>query len=88
VESYDGLEARLIVQVHDELLTTRGSHHIRPALISSLTSEGIVHINTMYLYIISSMHNKCDVLNNILRERLTHGSCLTNSTLLLNSLMY
>ena len=70
VESYDGLDANLIVHVHDELLTACGSHHIRPSLISSLTSEGILHTNMMYPYIISRMCNKCDILSNIVREDL------------------
>jgi hypothetical protein len=39
VESDDGLDARLVVYVHDELLTSRGSHHIHPALKSSLAFE-------------------------------------------------
>jgi hypothetical protein len=39
----DGLDSGLIVHVHDELLTTRGGHHIRPSLVSSLASEEILH---------------------------------------------
>jgi hypothetical protein len=50
--SDDGLDARLIVFVHNELLTARGSHHIRPALVSSLASEEILHTKMMYPYII------------------------------------
>jgi hypothetical protein len=38
VASDDGLDVRLVVHVHDELLTARGSHHIRPGLVSSLAS--------------------------------------------------
>jgi hypothetical protein len=65
VESYDGLDARLIVHVHNELLIAHGSHHIRPTLISIHASEEILHINMMYPYIISIMCNECDILNNI-----------------------
>jgi hypothetical protein len=86
VVSDDGMDARLVVHVHDELLTARGSHHIRPGLVSSLASEEILHTNTMYPYIISRICNKCDLLNNIVRGRLTHNSCFTRSALLLNSL--
>jgi hypothetical protein len=38
----DGLDSRLVVHVHDELFTARGGHHIRPSLVSSLTSEEIM----------------------------------------------
>jgi hypothetical protein len=65
VVSDDGLDARLVVHVHDELLTASGSHHIRPDLVSSLTSKEILHTKTMYPYIVSRMCNECDVLNNI-----------------------
>jgi archaeosine-15-forming tRNA-guanine transglycosylase len=41
MKSYDGLDACLVVHVHDELLTSCGSHHICPATISSLTFEEI-----------------------------------------------
>jgi hypothetical protein len=44
----DGLYSRLVVLVHDELLTTRGGHYIRPGLVSSLASKEIMHIKTMY----------------------------------------
>jgi hypothetical protein len=33
VVSYDGLEARLVMHVHDEFFTGFGSHHLRPSLI-------------------------------------------------------
>jgi hypothetical protein len=68
----DGLDLCLVVHVHDELLTSRGGHHIFPSLVSSLTSEEILHTNTMYLYIISRMCNKCDIFYIILR--LTHNT--------------
>jgi hypothetical protein len=83
--SDDGLDSHLVVHVHDELLTTRGSHHIRTGLVYSLASEEILHIKTMYPYIISRMCNECDIFYNIVRGRLTHSSCLTHSALL-NSL--
>jgi hypothetical protein len=44
----DGLDSRLIVHVHDELLTARGGHHIRPGLVSSLASEDILHTKTYF----------------------------------------
>jgi hypothetical protein len=80
----DGLDLCLIVHIHDELLTARGGHHIRPSLVSSFTSEEILHTKTMYPYIISRMCNECDIFYIIVR--LTHNSCFTRSTLLLNSL--
>jgi hypothetical protein len=78
----DGLDSGLIVHVHDELLTARGGHHIRPSLVSSLASEEILHTKMMYPYIISRICNKCDIFYIILR--LTHSSCFTRSALLLN----
>jgi hypothetical protein len=75
MESDDGMDACLVVHVHDELLTARGSLHIRPGLISRLASKEILHTKTMYPY----------VLNNIVRGRLTNSSCFTRSALL-NSL--
>jgi hypothetical protein len=80
----NGLDSRLIVHFHDELLTARGGHHIRPGLVSNLASEEIMHTKTIYPYIISSMCNECDIFYNILR--LTYNSCFTRSALLLNSL--
>jgi hypothetical protein len=77
--SDDGLDVWLVVHVYDELLTARDSHHIRPSLESSLTSEEILHTKTMYPYIISRMCNECDILNNIVRGRLIHSSCFTRS---------
>jgi hypothetical protein len=66
----DGLDSCLVVHVHDELLTSRGGHHIRPSLISNLASEEILHTKTMYPYIISRMCNECDIFYIIVR--LTH----------------
>jgi hypothetical protein len=68
----DGLDSCLIVHVHDELLTARGGHYIRPSLISSLASEEILYTKTMYSYIISRMCNECDIFYIIVR--LTHSS--------------
>ena len=50
----DGLHLHLVVHVHDKLLTTRGGHHIRPSLVSSLASEEIMHTKMMYPYIIDA----------------------------------
>jgi hypothetical protein len=79
----DGLDSCLIVHVHDELLTARGGHHIRPSLVSSLASEKIMYTKTMYPYIISRMCNGCDIFYIIVR--LIHNSFFTRSALLLNS---
>jgi hypothetical protein len=79
----DGLDSGLIVHVHNELLTTRGGHHICPSLVSSLAFEEILHTKMMYPYIILRMCNECDIFYIILR--LTHNSCFTHSALLLNS---
>jgi hypothetical protein len=84
--SDDGLDAHLVVHVHDKLLIARGSHHICPGLVSNLASKKIPHTKMMYPYMISRMCNECNLLNNIVRGRLTNSSCFTHSTLLLNSL--
>ena len=84
--SYDGLDARLIMHVHDEFFAAFGSHRIRPGLMFVLASKEILHINTIYPFIISRMSNECDVLSNVVRGRLTHSSCFTRSALLLNTL--
>jgi hypothetical protein len=42
----DGLDARLVVHIYGEFFTTSGSQHIRPVLISLLTSEEILYIQT------------------------------------------
>jgi hypothetical protein len=80
----NGMDSCLVVHVHDELLIARGGHHIRPSLVSNLASEEILHIKTMYPYIISRMCNECDIFYIIVR--LTHNSCFIRSALLLNSL--
>jgi hypothetical protein len=48
----NGLDSCLVVHVHDKLLTTRGGHHIRPGLVSSLTSKEILYIKTKYPYML------------------------------------
>jgi hypothetical protein len=87
MESYDGLDARLVVHVQYEFLTARGSHHSRPSLICILASKEIMHTKIMYPFIISRIYNKYDLTNNIVQGRLTHSSRRTRSILLLNVLL-
>ena len=55
--SYDGLDTRLIMHVHDEFFAAFGSHRIRPGLMSVLlASKEILHTNTMYPFIISRIY--------------------------------
>ena len=56
VVSYDGLDTRLVMHVHDEFFAAFGSHHIRPGLMSILASKEILHTNMMYPFIISRMY--------------------------------
>lgn len=86
VVSYDGLDARLVMHVHDEFFAAFGSHRIRPGLMSVLASKEILHTNTMYPFIISRMSNEYDVLSNVVRGRLTHSSAVTRAALLANTL--
>ena len=65
VVSYNDLDARLVMHVHDEFFAAFGSHRIRPGLMSVLASKEILHTNTMYPFIISRMSNECDVLSNV-----------------------
>ena len=81
-----GLDACLVVHVLDEFLGGFVSHNIRLGLISLLTSKEIMHIDAMYPVIFSRMSNQCDVLSNVVRERLTQSSALTRCTLLVNTL--
>jgi hypothetical protein len=53
VVSDDSLDARLIMDVHDELFAGFGKHHLRPGLKSLLASVIKLHIDTMYPFIIS-----------------------------------
>jgi hypothetical protein len=49
VESYDGLDACLIVHVHDKLIIARGSHHIcLPSYLSSHMKKS--HTQTRYIH--------------------------------------
>ena len=81
-----GLDARLVGHVLDEFPGSFVSYSIRLGLVSLLTSKEIMHIDAMYPVIISRMSNQCDVLSNVVRERLTHNSALTRSALLANTL--
>ena len=75
-----GLDARLVVHVLDEFLGGFVSHSICLSLLSLLASKEILHIDAkyvMYLVIISTMSNQCNVLSNVVRERLTQSSALT-----------
>ena len=65
LETYGGMDARLVVHVHDEFFTTHGSHHIQTSLIYIMASKEILHTTMKYPFIISRMCNECDVLNNI-----------------------
>ena len=65
VVSYNGLDVRLVMHVHDEFFVAFGSHRIRPGLMSVLASKEILHTNMMYPFIISRMSNECDVLSNV-----------------------
>ena len=80
------LDARLVVHVLDEFLGGFVSHSIRLGLVSLLASKEILHIDTMYPVIISRMSNQCDVLSNVVRERLTQSSALTRCALSANTL--
>jgi hypothetical protein len=82
VVSYDGLDGRLIMHVHDQFFTALGRHQIRPGLKPLLASEEILHIDAMYPFIISRMSNECDVLSNVVTGRLTHSSAFTRAALL------
>jgi hypothetical protein len=53
VVSDDGLDACLIMDVHDELFVGFGKHRLRPDLKSLLTSIIKLLTDTMYPFIIS-----------------------------------
>jgi hypothetical protein len=61
------------------------SHTSHPVLKSLLACEEILHIDAMYLVIISRMSNEYDVLSNVVGGRLTHSSAFTRSALLANT---
>ena len=81
-----GLDARLVVHVLDEFLGSFVSHSICLGLISLLASKEILYIDVMYPVIISRMSDQCDVLSNVVRERLTQSSALTRCALSANTL--
>ena len=81
-----GLDVHLIVQLLDEFLGGFVSNSIRLGIISLLASKEILYIDVMYPVIISRMSNQCDVLSNVVRERLTQSSALTRYALLANTL--
>ena len=56
VVSYDSLDARLVMHVHDKFFAAFGSHRIRPSLMSVLASKEILYTNTMYPFVISRMY--------------------------------
>ena len=79
-----GMDVCLVVHVLDEFLGGFVSHNIRLSLISLLASKEILHIDAMYVMypiIISTMIKQCDVLSNVVRERLTQSSALTHCAL-------
>jgi hypothetical protein len=53
VVSDDGLDVRLIMDVHDELFAGFGKHRLRPDLKSLLAYVIKLHTHTMYPFIIS-----------------------------------
>jgi hypothetical protein len=69
-----------------EFITGFMSHTSYLVLKSLLASEEILHIDAMYLVIISRIYNKCDVLSNIVGEKLSHSSFFTRSAMLGNTL--
>ena len=81
-----GLDVRLVVHVLDKFLGVFVSHIICLGLVSLLASKEILHIDAMYPVIISRMSNQCDVLSNVVRERLTQSSVLTRCALSANTL--
>ena len=82
-----GLDARLVVLVLDKFLGGFVCHSIHLGLVFLLASKEILHIDAMYPVIISRMFNQCDVLSNVVRERLTQRSALTRCALSANTLL-
>ena len=72
-----GLDARLVVHVLDEFLS---------GFVSQSIHLGLVSLLAMYPVIISRMSNQCDVLSNVVRERLTQSLALTCCALSMNTL--
>jgi hypothetical protein len=50
---YDGLEARLVMDVHDAFSASSPSHSIRHALESIVEFEVLLHTDMMYPLVIS-----------------------------------
>jgi hypothetical protein len=69
VVSGDGLDSRLIVHVHDELLTARGSHHVRMSMTSFLP---LVVATTSALASYLAWHLKKSCIHTLFQE------CATN----------
>jgi hypothetical protein len=74
----------MVVHLGDVLPTSCGSHPIRLGLKSFFGLEIFMHTKLMYPFIISikDLTNECNVLSNVLRERLTQNSANTRSCLL------
>jgi len=81
---YVGLDAPMVVHLGDVLPTSCGSRPIRLGLKSFFGLEIFLHTKPMYPFIISikDLTNECDVLSNVVRERLTQNSANTRSCLL------
>jgi hypothetical protein len=79
-----GLDTPLVVHVSDVLPTGCGSRPIRLGLKSFFGPEILLHTKPMYPFIISrkDLPNECDVLSNVVQERLTQNSANTRSYLL------
>jgi hypothetical protein len=73
----------MVVHFSDVLPTSYGSHLIRLGL-KSFGLEIFLHTKPMYPFIISikDLTNECDLLSNVVRERLTQNSTNTRSCLL------
>ena len=76
---HDGLDARLVMYILHKFKTCFVSYTGRPVLISLLASVEILHIDAMFLVIISRMSNECDVLSTVVRGKLTHSLATTRS---------
>jgi hypothetical protein len=81
---YVSLDAPMVVHLGDILPTTCMGHPICLVLKSFFGLEKFLHTKSMYPFIISikDLTNECDVLSNVVRERLTQNSANTCSCLL------
>jgi hypothetical protein len=79
---YVGLDAPMVVHLGDVLPTSCMGRPIRPVL-KSFGLEKFLHTKLMYSFIISikGLTNECDILSNVMRERLTQNSANTRSYL-------